>query len=500
LAWFTIGCDFLDQRVSKEMLLRFAATQYESGKFPEYYHAITGKVEDYGLNINDDTPLFVAACNHHFLISGDREFLNAVWPRLEKACNYILAQRDDRGLVVCTATGENVYGICGWRNIIPHGTVNGAVTEVNAECYSALEQTATLASYMAEYYPQDKAHYKETARHYTESAEKLRDAINTHLINPKNGMYVLNIGMDGDVHSDVTGDEVFPVMGQVAPPEVAYRIISRLNNPDFQTDAGVRTVSRLSPDYTPYHFVGLLGGVWPGLSFWYAFAAAKIYPDLMVHNLQHGYAHYLRDPKIFNTVPGQFSEWFDGESLVNRGMRLSPWEPPRYLWAAIEGACGLSVRVGPKKFSVTPLMPSGWSWLAVRQVPLLGKDVTYFIGRTDERFHVFATLDLQVEGTLEKFDEDISDDIERFDPDMETIGFRRGGEMLFCLGSTSNVAFTFPVTIRSLRTDDRTYAAHLYDSTRRRWVVGETGQGRKFANIAFRIDAQGYGLLRLVPQ
>jgi glycogen debranching enzyme len=498
LAWFTIGLVFFDQPAAKEMLLRYAATQYESGKLPEYYNAVTGETEDYGLNINDDTPLFVSSCARYLQMTGDAAFCWQIWPYVEKACEYIMSQRDDRGLVACTATGTGVYGICSWRNIIAQCTVNGAVTELNSLCCMAIKRAAKLARFLAETEEKNRAHYEDTARRYADSAARLGAAINKHLINRQNGMYVLNIGVDGDVHTDVTGDEVFPVMAGVAPPEVAYRIISRLNNPDFQTDAGLRTVSRLSPDYTPYHFAGLLGGVWPGLSFWYAFAAAKIYPDAMVHNLLRGYAHYLRDPKIFNTVPGQFSEWFDGESLINRGMRLSPWEPPRYLWAAIEGACGLSVEEGPEKFSVLPLMPSGWTWLAVRQIPLAGKSVTYFVGR-DERFQVFATCELETKGVLEIFDEDISDDIERLDPDMETIGFRRGNEMLFCLGSTSKVAFTFPVTIRRLRNDDNMYTAHIYDSTRRRWVIGESAPGKSFANIALRIDAQGYGLIRLVP-
>jgi len=197
------------------------------------------------------------------------------------------------------------------------------------------------------------------------------------------------------------GEEVFPVMFGVAAPSVAYRVISRLNNPDFQTEAGLRTVSRLSPDYTPYGYVGLSGGVWPGLSFWYAFAASKIYPDAMAHNLECGYAQYLRDPRIYNTVPGQFSEWFDGESLVNRGMRLSPWEPPRYLWAAVEGACGLNVSEGPDRYSVDPLMPSGWRWLAVRQIPLRGGKLSYFIARDDEGLRVFATSEIKVEGAAD---------------------------------------------------------------------------------------------------
>jgi glycogen debranching enzyme len=499
LAWFTTGCDYLAPDVSKAVLLRFAETQYPSGKMPEYYHAVTGKVEDYGLNINDDTPLFILACAHHHRATGDINFLIQVWPVICKAVDYVLSQRDERGLVVCTATGEQVYGIAGWRNIIPHFTINGAVTEINAECYAALSTAAHLARDLADADAKgcgDLEHYAAT---YAAHAGHLREAINKHLLNPRNGMYLLNRGLDGKDRTDVTGDEVFPVMFGVAPAPVAFRIISRLNTPDFQTEAGLRTVSRLSPDYTPYRDVGLIGGVWPGLSFWYAFAAAKIYPDAMVRNLKAGFATYLRDPKIFNTVPGQFSEWFDGESLVNRGMRLSPWEPPRYLWAAIEGACGLTLHNSPRRVQVAPLMPSGWRWLGLSRLPLHGREVSYFVMRDQSRFRVFSNAQLEVVGELEVFEEDVTDHIERLDPDVVVLAFRRGEEKLVCIGSTLDVAYTFPVSLGTLIQGDRNYRVLLYNQSWGRWTEGETASGSDLKNMALRIEAQSFALARLLP-
>lgn len=497
LAWFTIGCDYLDPELSKAMLVRFGQTQYPSGKLPEYYDALTGRTEDYELNINDDTPLFILACAHHFQTTADLDFLRTVWPVLASAADYILSQRDDRGLVICTGKGEEVYGIAGWRNIVPHLRINGAVTEINAECYAALAAAGRLATALE---TADKSErFASFSKHYEVCARELCDAMNDHLLNPRNGMYLLNIDMDGHKHADVTGDEVFPVMFGVASPAVSYRIISRLNMPDFQTEAGLRTVSRLSPDYTPYRDVGLIGGVWPGLSFWYAFAASKIYPDAMAHNLSHGYAQYLRDPKMYNTVPGQFSEWFDGESLVNRGIRLSPWEPPRYLWAAIEGACGLALAHAPERLQVTPLMPSGWRWLGVRRLPLYGRLYSYFLIRAGARFSVFANGQLEVDGELEVFDEDVSERIDLLDSDMIAVGFRRGDEALLCVGSTLDVAYTFPLSLRRVLDGGRLYQVKIYNASLGRWVEGEQARGEGLRDIGLRIEAQSFALARLVP-
>ena len=42
-------------------------------------------------------------------------------------------------------SGVDMYGITSWRNIIPYYTLDGAVTEINAEAYYALEAAAMLA-------------------------------------------------------------------------------------------------------------------------------------------------------------------------------------------------------------------------------------------------------------------------------------------------------------------------------------------------------------------
>jgi hypothetical protein len=61
-----------------------------------------------------------------------------------------------------------------------------------------------------------------------------------HLLNPHNGLYYLNIDAEGQCHTDVTGDEIFPVLFRVCDDAVGFRIISRLNAPDFWTPAGRR--------------------------------------------------------------------------------------------------------------------------------------------------------------------------------------------------------------------------------------------------------------------
>lgn len=194
------------------------------------------------------------AINHHVRATGDVAWLRAIYPSVARAADYILAQVDDRGLVFCSARDErgNVWAIAGWRNVIAGYTLNGAVTEINAECAAALRAAGHLA---------ELADDRVGADRYATGGRSIASAMDAHLINPENGLYYLNIDADGVVHTDVTGDELFPVVFRVCSEETGYRVIRRLNASDFWTSAGLRTISQHDPLYDPSGNVGLLGGV-----------------------------------------------------------------------------------------------------------------------------------------------------------------------------------------------------------------------------------------------
>jgi len=497
VAWFVYGNDHFLPDFSRALLDTFARLQYPSGKLPEYYSALDGRVEDYKLNINDDTPLFILAVNHHWRSTGNRAWLEGIYPAVAKAALYILDQRDERGLVVCTTRGEEVWGICSWRNVIPQYTINGAVTEINAECAAALRATAHLAQNLGR--PADEA------KAFFDAAEALRVAMDAHLLNPANGLYYLNIDLDGNPHTDVTGDEVFPVIFRVCSDDVAFRIISRLNSPDFWTAAGLRTASVDDPLYDPFRFVGLIGGVWPGLTWWYAFAAARYHPEFMVAALRASFQHYAANPRKNNTVPGQFSEWFDGESLVNRGMRLSPWEPPRFLWAAVEGVCGVMLTTG--NLSVRPLVPRTWDWVALRGLPYHGGSVTYFAARErhgfdtgSSEFHLYATAPVDTEHALEIYTDDVTDQVGVLNPAVRHIALRRPGEVLVCLGNASGETAITPLDLSAVLDAQATYMARVYNSERDDWSDGAPTPGHLLASLATTLESGGCRVARLIVQ
>ena len=487
--WFAYGNDHFRPEFSRAMLERIIEVQYASGKMPEFFNPVTGDIEDDGLNINDDTPLFILAVNHHYRSCGDVAWLKKVYPAVAKAANYILAQRDARGLVFCSAKDArgNVWAIASWRNIIPNYTINGAVTEINAECVAALRSAGHLCENTGA--PQEEAGV------FFEAARDLRAAMDRYLVNPENGLYYLNIDADGNIHTDVTADQIFPVIFRACDEETGFRIISRLNAPDFWTSAGLRTASCYDPLYDPSAASGLIGGVWPGLTWWYAFAAASYHPDFMVRGLRVAFDHYASAPRKNNTVPGQFSEWFDGEALVNKGMRLSPWEPPRFLWAAVEGVCGLMLTPGLPR--INPLIPQTWKWVALQRLRYHGAELTYFAVKFNAKFHIFATGDIDTDHDKHLYGSDVSSHIEVFSESAVAIALRKDDDLVILVGNVGATTACVPLGIERVLEPEAKYRVREYNSEREAWEKPRILPAASLRTLALTIETMGYRLLEI---
>jgi hypothetical protein len=257
----------------------------------------------------------------------------------------------------------------------------------------------------------------------------------------------------------------------------------------------------MSAVYDAYRNFGLLGGVWPGVTWWYAMAAARYHPDFMAKALRTSFEHYARDPKRYNTVPGQFSEWFDGESLVNRGMRLSPWEPPRFVESAIQGICGINLRAGPlsSTLTCTPRLPPEWKWVGLRRLLYRGRELSYFAVRTPEGSHIYATNEYPVEtaqATQQLYDKDVSTSVTTNDPLVQHVAFQKPGEVLVCLGSCAAQTILCPLRLGRLLERDAEYRVEIYHSEWNRWVPGERVLGADLERTGVQIEAGGYRLLR----
>lgn len=487
-AWFAFGSDYITPHFSRESLLWYANHTEPDGMVVEYFDIRTGEAFDDGLNINDDTPLLVLALWHHYNTTGDRLFLEEVYPKAVRMADYILSQRNIDGLVWCTSDGTDVRGIVGWRNVIAGYRLSGATTEVNSECYAALKTVCMMAQELER--PQD-------AQTYERAAHDLREAINEHLLDKKRDLYYLNIDVDGTKRTDVTSDLVFPVMFGVADHDTSARIISRLSVPEFWSEAGIHTVPRTSIMYGPTHGFGLLGGIWVGVTFWFAFAAAPFNPEFMAYALSTSFRHYSSDPRRNNTVPGQFSEWLHGETLVNQGMMLSPWFPPRYLWAAIEGAAGLDM--SSREPNLVPRPARDWKWLGVRNLRLRGRNISWFAVQLD-KLTVYASYPFASVGDTHRYDDDISPSLHVTGEEAVVVGLRRDGNIAILIGNTRDRTVSTALSLK-MPGLDRFKKLRVYNSLRSEWVDMAAYRPEHLRDgYAMQIDRHGFCLLELIAE
>lgn len=372
LGWYLLGSDYMSPQFSRGLLqLAENYAFHTDGKLTEYIRANeqTPEKHDYKLNINDDTPLYVYGLYHHAITCGDDSFLPEAYPLMKRACDHILSQRKD-GLVRCYADGTNVWGICSWRNIIDNYTLTGAVTEINVECYYALRLLADVAL---------KLGNGVDASSYRQAATELKQAINTMLVSETTGLYLLNLDNEGVRHHDVTGDLIFPVMFDVADGDMRGRILERLAGEEFWTPYGTRTVSPKEANYDPDFGYQLVGGVWHNLTAWTAYCLRREHPEKLVEGLLNTYRlSETEKPNDFvNLVPGEFPERLHGETFVSRGMTMSPWMPPTYLWLGVEGLLGVQPTLDG--LEINPAIPSAWKWIAVNHLLYKNERVSAFV-------------------------------------------------------------------------------------------------------------------------
>jgi hypothetical protein len=327
-------------------------------------------------------------------------------------------------------------------------------------------------------------------------ATKLRDSINEHLIDPATGLYVLNIDVDGNVSTQATCDMIFPLIFGVADAATAEMITARLAEDDFMTDAGIRVLPSENPRYDPSFESGCMGGVWQGVTWWYAMSSTQSDPGMMAQSLRKAYSHYVMDPKAYNTVPGQFSEWSDGQTLVNRGMRLSPWDSPRFLWAAVEGLAG--IKISRNGITLDPKIPAEWLWLRVNNVVYRDGELSYFLARLRDGLHVYTSNHFTSDLDVHTYDENLHDAAHAITTGICTSTFRSKGEVLICLGSNRALPALGPfLTHRALSSVTR-YQVLSLNSFQEHWEDLGVMAGSDIQRIVVRISGLGYALYRFI--
>src|SRR5207245_2371559 len=101
-------------------------------------------------------------------------------------------------------------------------------------------------------------------------------------------------------------------------------------------------------------------------------------------------------------MPGLFPERLSGDSFKSRGMAMSPWMPPTFLWVAYEGLLGFEPKL--EGLRVNPHLPNEWNWVGARDVSVMGGKLSLFYYR--RRLH--ATMAVGSRSKCEVYQEGVT--------------------------------------------------------------------------------------------
>ena len=119
-----------------------AATQREDGSWHNYYHA-DGSVKEHKLDTN--VCAYVATgLWHHWLCTGDREFLRRMWPMLRRAVEWVLSMRRPNGTVL-------------WAREVDSAPWDYALLTGSSSIRHALHCGANVAALLDEHQPEWRA-------------------------------------------------------------------------------------------------------------------------------------------------------------------------------------------------------------------------------------------------------------------------------------------------------------------------------------------------------
>jgi len=126
--------------------------------------------------------LWVLSCDDYYLWSGDKQFLDEIYPAIARMCANLEAHLNDKGLLEIEA-----WNMLDWA---PMDTPpSGVVTHQNALAVEALRSAARVARIL------DK---ERDAVHYLEVADRIRKGINEHLWSEKDQAFIDSIHADGE--------------------------------------------------------------------------------------------------------------------------------------------------------------------------------------------------------------------------------------------------------------------------------------------------------------
>ncbi|HKQ62729.1 MAG TPA: amylo-alpha-1,6-glucosidase [Candidatus Polarisedimenticolaceae bacterium] len=210
----------------------------------------------------DATPLFVMLAAAYYERTGDRAFVESLWPHVDAALEWIerYGDRDGDGFVEYSRQAERGLVHQGWKDsddgvshedgTLAHGPI--AICEVQGYVYAAWHAAAKLATLVGK---------SQRAEALARKGEQLRTRFDRAFWCDPLSSYAL--ALDGDkrpcsVRASNAGQCLFT---GIATPERASRLARSLLSPELFSGWGVRTLAASAARYNPMSYHN--GTIWP---------------------------------------------------------------------------------------------------------------------------------------------------------------------------------------------------------------------------------------------
>jgi len=331
----------------------------------------------------DATPLFVLLAGAYHERSGDRAFMEALWPNVEAALHWIdrYGDRDGDGFVEYHRQSADGLVHQGWKDsddAVFHtdgAPARGpiALCEVQGYVYAARRAGAALAAVLGR---------ARRAAQLTRQAEELRERFEQAFWCEDIATYAMALDGDKQPCRVRTSNAGHCLSTGIASAERAQRVARTLLGPESFSSWGVRTVATSESRYNPMSYHN--GSVWPhdnaliahGLArYGQAEPALRIWTGLFEAAL-HFDGH--RMPELFCGFPRE-----PGDGPVPYPVACAPqaWSAAS-VFLLLQACLGLEINAPEARVSFTrPRLPASLGELRIHNLEVAGASVDLLLVR-----------------------------------------------------------------------------------------------------------------------
>jgi glycogen debranching enzyme len=210
----------------------------------------------------DTTPLFVALAGAYAERTGDLDFIDGLWPALERAAQWIehFGDSDRDGLIDYARGAESGLANQGWKDSedsvfhadgrFPHGPI--ALVEVQGYAFAAYRALARLCCLRSE---------EEAQARWEARAEHVREQVESRFWMEDAQFYGIAVDGHGELCRVLSSNPGHLLFTGLASAARARKVTERLLSGHFDSGWGIRTLATGEARYNPMSYHN--GSIWP---------------------------------------------------------------------------------------------------------------------------------------------------------------------------------------------------------------------------------------------